>query len=172
VTNYSVYKYSGCNYYQDDKIENKIFRANDGYHIIGLIIKNNKIVNIKQIKLNNNTIHYNIFCDYCYNNNIYNEQYISGKKRYIKGDRYKCLVCKDYDLCHEHYNNNVHDHEFEKITESVYKNKKHFMHKKPKEKCKNNEFKGLIENIMDKVKNVNFNNLFKEENTKHNAYCD
>lgn len=44
------------------------------------------------------------------------------------------------------------------------------MHKKCKGKKK--EFKGLIGNIMDQVKNVDINNLFKENDTKHNATCD
>jgi hypothetical protein len=53
--------------------------------------------------------HYGIYCDAC-------------KKGNIQGVRYKCLFCKDYDICEEcEAKQNVHDplHVFVKIRESM-----------------------------------------------------
>ena len=54
---------------------------------------------IKKDEVNkNNTIHRYVTCDHCH-------------KSPITGNRYKCLVCPDYDHCHECEIQFPHEHD-------------------------------------------------------------
>lgn len=51
-------------------------------------IQNTILNEIKHIKKTNNYCHKDIFCDNC-------------KKTNIVGNRYKCIICQNYDLCED-----------------------------------------------------------------------
>lgn len=52
---------------------------------------------------NEEVIHYQNFCDHCANDQP------------IKGIRFQCLECKEYDLCELCYRNQVHFHKMKRI---------------------------------------------------------
>ena len=57
-------------------------------------------------------IHYNVICDGC-------------KKTPLRGNRYKCKKCKDFDFCEECYakNKESHGHDFHKIEHPICRNR-------------------------------------------------
>ena len=96
----------------------------------------NPLKKLKQENKNENLeIHYNVKCDGC-------------KMYPIKGNRYKCKNCKNFDFCENCYEKNKqnHKHEFVKLEKSVYgaprflpNNSQNEIYQKKIEKNKNKE---------------------------------
>ena len=76
----------------------------------------------KEPKVNKGPIHFNILCDGC-------------KMNPIRGNRYKCKGCPDFDFCENCYqkNKDIHGHEFKKIEKLGFSNILEF---KKKDYCK------------------------------------
>ena len=69
--------------------------------------------------INNNIIHYDINCSKC--------------NQLIEGIRYKCSVCKNYNLCSKCEESNEHEHDFFKIKKNENKQKENKVNEMVKE---------------------------------------
>ena len=137
--------------YLDEKI--KLMKIN----IFLEFIKKQSSVN----SINNNIIHYDINCSKC--NNL------------IEGIRYKCSVCKNYNLCSKCEELNEHEHDFFKIKKNENKQREKEVNEMVKKLKKENKIKekyddySIIKAIIENKYNFNStkNHLLKKLENKN-----